>query len=141
MGFEPQRRLFELDFSETEYAGLKVTTKSVPVKSLKKIIGLADQVDDADDVDAAAVLALIDDLFARFAKVLVSWNVTEGGEPVPATADGLDSQDLTFAMTVIFAWIKTITAAPPPLLAASPGGGTPPEASLPTEPPPSGPPS
>lgn len=122
-GYRPKRKLFELDFSETEYAGLEVTTKSISVKGLMKIAALADQFEDTDDQGADEVMAVVEELFERFARVLVSWNVEDDdGKPVEANQEGLESQDLDFAMAVIFAWIKTVSAAPPPLQGASPSG-------------------
>jgi len=59
---------------------------------------------------------------------LVSWDLLNGAEPVPATARGLMSQDYPFIMTVAHAWSQA-TSRPP--AAATPAAPVPVE---PTEP-------
>jgi hypothetical protein len=116
MGYTPTRTLYKLDFSETEHAGLEVTTRSLSIDGLLKIVGLAESVD-SDAPDAA----LLGDLFQRFAAVLVAWNVEDDdGRPVNADYAGLTSQDPPFVMSVITAWVAAMSQAPRPLPAASP---------------------
>jgi hypothetical protein len=143
MGFRPQRQLVQLDFSQTEFAGLEITTRAVPVSTL---LGFIELIDQAEALDAKAFkpedLNVVRELFARFAAVLVSWNVEDDdGQPVPATVDGLTSQDFPFVMSVISTWITALSQAPPPLRSASKPGGPPLEASLPMETLPANPPS
>lgn len=135
-GYVPKRTLYKLDFAETEHAGLEVTTKSASMAALLDILGLADSVEAAGLKNADR--AQMDKLFGLFDEVLVSWNVeTEAGEPVPASKDGLLSQDPEFVMTVIGAWAEAMTKAPPPLPKGSSGGPTtdPLESSIPMVPP------
>jgi hypothetical protein len=116
MGYTPKRTLYKLDFSETEHAGLEVVTRSMPVGGLLKIAGLVEAAD-AENPD----LGDLDELFRRFASVLVSWNVeTDDGQPVPADFDGLAGQDFDFVLPVINAWILAMSRAPRPLPPASP---------------------
>lgn len=143
MGYRPQRQLVELDFSDTEHAGLEVTTKRISVDGLMSFVDLLDKAESLDPkAFKADDLAMVGDLFGRFAAVLVSWNVEDDeGQAVPATREGLMAQDFDFAMFVITAWFVAISKAPPPLPSGSSGGGPPPEASLPMEPLPASPPS
>lgn len=123
MGYVPKRTLYKLDFSETEHAGLEVTTKSASMAALLDILSLADTVEAAGlkNADQQQMIRL----FGLFDEVLVNWNVeTEDGGPVPATKDGLLSQDPEFVMTVIAAWASAMSKVPPPLPNGSSGGGT-----------------
>src|SRR6185437_12408108 len=130
MGYVPKRTLYKLDFSETEHAGLEVTTKSASMAALLDILGLADQVEAAGLKNADR--GQTEQLFTLYDDVLVEWNVeTETGEPVPASKAGLLSQDPEFVMTVIAAWAQAMSKAPPPLPSGSSAGGNPVEASIP----------
>jgi hypothetical protein len=132
MGYVPKRTLYKLDFSQTEHAGLEVVTRSASMAGLLDILTLAEAVENAG-ATANAGQKEVDRLFSLFDQVLVEWNVeTEAGEPVPATKDGLLSQDPDFVMTVITAWAQAMTKAPPPL--PKPSGGTSLEASIPMSP-------
>jgi hypothetical protein len=123
MGYVPKRTLYKLDFSETEHAGLEVTTKSASMAALLDILSMTDKVEAAGLKNAGK--GEMATLFGLFDEVLVGWNVeTEDGTPVPATKDGLLSQDPEFVMTVIAAWAAAMSKAPPPLPSASPGGAT-----------------
>lgn len=125
MGYKPRRTLYKLDFSETEHAGLEVTTTSVTLGALLEFTEMSDAAESG--VDQAAVRRL----FGEFARVLVDWNVEDdAGAPVPQTLEGLLSLEFGFVMAVINAWIGALSKAPPPLPAGSASGGTSPEASL-----------
>jgi hypothetical protein len=133
MGYVPKRTLYKLDFSQTEHAGLEVTTKSASMAALLDILGLADSVETAGVKNADR--GQMEQLFGLFDEVLVSWNVeTEDGEAVPATKAGLLSQDPEFVMTVIGAWAQAMAKAPPNLPGGSSSGSNPVEASIPMTP-------
>jgi hypothetical protein len=117
-GYEPERTLYKLDFSQTKHNGLQVTTASVTMGELLEFAGMADAAEGGRDAKAGQVL------LERFASVLEDWNVTRGGEPVPATYEGLLSQEFGFVMFVISAWISEMAQAPPPLPGSSSSGGT-----------------
>ena len=64
-------------------------------------------------------------MFAQFAALLVSWNVEDDdGAPVPATLEGVLTQEPAFVQSVIRMWVENITQAPPPLPGGSRSGGT-----------------
>lgn len=143
MGYKPKRQLVELDFSETEHAGLEVTTRKISVDALLGFVDLLEKADQLGGADLKPEDAkVVSDLFSRFAKVLVSWNVEDDDDqPVPATFEGIGTLDFDFVMEIITAWFVSVTAAPPPLKGASPNGAAPPEASLPMDVLPASPPS
>jgi len=114
-GFEPPSSGQKLDFSDTAYAGLEVTMDAVSLGDLLDIEELA---------EAASAGAAARELFARFAKCLESWNVTRKGEPVPATLEGVLSQDAAFVLAVVQAWQQGMAQAPPPLPGGSGSGGS-----------------
>jgi hypothetical protein len=64
-------------------------------------------------------------MVSPFARKLVAWNLLDDDdEPVPASLDGLLSQDLDFVIRLITAYGTAMTQAPPPLPASSPSGAT-----------------
>lgn len=136
MGYKPSRTLYKLDFSETEFAGLEVTTRSVQLDVLLEMADMADQVEDlaAKKQPGLKDLKVVVTLLTEFSKILVGWNVENDDDtPVPATYEGLKSQELTFIMAVISAWTTAMAKAPPPLPGASPSGATSQEKSLAAE--------
>jgi hypothetical protein len=137
-GYKPNRTFHVLDFSETELAGLEITARASSVEDLLKLVGVAGQLRtldqqmkalaDGDDADMDELQKQLRSIFAPFARVLKSWNVLDDdGEPVPATLDGLLSQELEFVSQVIEAYVSALAAAPPPLQGNSPSGASSPE--------------
>jgi hypothetical protein len=121
MGYRPPSTGQVLDFTGTQYEGLEVTVDSVPVGML---LDIGDKAAAADKGDVSQMR----ELFSLFASVIEAWNVEDRrGEPVQPTLEGLLSQDISFVMAVIGAWITATTSAPPPLPQASPSGVTSPE--------------
>jgi hypothetical protein len=99
MGFRPKRELYKLDFTGTEYEGLEVTARGVP---------LAVMLDMLTAMTAQEPSAL-QQMAATFGYALESWNVEdEDGQPVPADADGLMSQGSPFFLAVTKAWIAAM---------------------------------
>ena len=121
MGFEAPRTVYQLDFSDTEYAGLELAVRATTVDELLTLMELIDGRDEAKGIRR---------LFEAFAQILVSWNVTRGGHPVPTTVEGLLSLEEPFVTAIILAWQRNLVQAPPPLPGTSGSGGTSPEAAL-----------
>jgi hypothetical protein len=122
VGYVPKRTFYKLNFSETEYDGLEVVTRSASMATLLAILELAEQ---AEDATSGVALKKLDELFGLFETVLESWNVeTEKGKPVPATKAGLLTQDSAFVLAVIQMWGREMTQAPPTSPTASGPGAT-----------------
>ncbi len=123
MGYVPRRTQYKLDFSQTEYDGLEVVTRSASMATLLGILELADEAEQA--TSGKEGLAKLDQLFGLFEGVLVSWNVeSEDGKPVPASKAGLLTQDSAFTLAVIQMWAREMTQAPPTSPTASGSGAT-----------------
>lgn len=128
VGYRPDLPKYRLKFADHE--GLEVITRRVTVDGLMEFIGLTSGLDGAAQ-PAPEDLANVGELFGRFAGVLVSWNLEdEHGQPVPATREGVGSQDFQFMMEIITAWISEVSAAPPPLPGPASSGPTSLEAQL-----------
>lgn len=137
MGYVRSPKIYKLVFADPEMDGLEVRARSVDVGSFVTITKLASFVDSAGDVSPEK-LEKVGELFERFAEVLVDWNLEERLDdvirPVPATKDGLFSQDLDFVLLVIRAWMDAVADVPGPLDQRSPGGSLSLEVSLPMAP-------
>lgn len=108
MGFKaPGRRTVTLPFTG-ELEGLVVTVRRASQSSLRAAARLMELTDGPDitESDAATIL----DLFDRFARALVSWNVEdpETGDPIPATAEGVAELDDDFVLKMIMGWLTTV---------------------------------
>jgi hypothetical protein len=128
-GYKPQRRVYKLDFSETEHAGLEISARGTSVAGLLQLMEIADKVEGLEELDEKAdkadIASALRELFAPFAKILVAWNVVDDDdEPVPASLDGLLSQEIDFVGDVLKSYIQAMSQAPPPLPASSPSGGS-----------------
>ena len=115
MGYRRQRKVFRLRFEDEP--GLEVHVYSVP---LGTITGMLDMVKDlsAEGVrrGGAEVLAQVDELFGVFVGALKEWNLElEDGTPVPATVDGLKTQDLDFCLELVLAWMEAVGDVSAPL--------------------------
>lgn len=133
MGYVRERRTYRLVFADEEYAGLEVVARSASVAAYRRIAELASK--PFSMPPTTEDLIEIDNLYAAFAEQLVSWNLEELDDgvtvPVPATLDGLQSQELPFAMAIILAWMEAVVGVSPPLDSRSSSGEL--EASLPME--------
>lgn len=134
MGYVRERRNYRLVFADAEYEGLEVIARSASVAAYRRIAELASK--PFSMPPTAEDLIEIDNLYQAFANQLVSWNLEERDEdgvatPVPATLEGLQSQDLPFAMAIIMAWMEAVGGVSPPLDSESSSGAL--EATLPME--------
>ncbi len=131
MGYRRQRPSYRLVFEDAEYVGLEVVAQSASIEAYQRIATLATR--EVGEHPTAEDLEEVANLLKAFAGVLVSWNLeTEAGEPVPATLDGLRSQDLPLVMVIVLAWMNAVAGVSAPLGAASSSGEL--VASLPMEP-------
>lgn len=132
MGFVRNRRNYRLIFADEEFAGLEVVAKSASVSDYRRIAELATR--EFGTSPSAEDLVEMDNLYRAFAQVLVSWNLEEPeGVAVPATLNGLLSQDLPFVQAIVLAWMDAIAGVAAPLPTPSAGGDRFLEESLPME--------
>lgn len=133
-----QRKVYVLRFEQAELQGLEVRARSVPLGTFLELIELASVLDastaELSPTDAKAITGL----FSGFAQALVSWNLQEqedGAEPedVPATYEGLLSQDTDFVLHVVRAWMDAIAGVSGPLEQPSSDGEKSLVASMPME--------
>ena len=132
-GYVRKRRVYRLQFEDEELDGLVVKVRSASVGRLLEFMrflaGLSGDDLTADDVEKFA------GLFESFADVLQEWNVEdEDGRPVPATLEGVRSQDGDFVMDIMRVWFQAVTQPPAPLPATSSAGGPSAAPPLPMEP-------
>jgi len=132
-GYTRKRRVYRLRFEDEELDGLVVKVRSASVARLLEFMrflaGLSGDDLTADDVERLA------GLFESFAEVLQEWNVQdEAGEPVPATLEGVYTQDADFVMDIMRVWFQAVTQPPAPLPATSSAGGPSAVPPLPMEP-------
>lgn len=119
-GYRRPAKVYKLVFADEEMAGLEVRARSVPLGGFLDLLKLAKA--RGGKLDPAQV-DNIGKLFEAFSKALVSWNLEDDeGVPVPATLDGLHSQDIDFVFSIILAWMDAIAGVPAPLERTSPGG-------------------
>ena len=132
-GYVRKRRVYRLRFEDEELDGLVVKVHSTNVQRLLEFMrflaGLSGDDLTADDVEKFA------GLFESFADVLQEWNVEdEDGRPVPATLEGVRSQDGDFVMDIMRVWFQAVTQPPAPLPATSSAGAPSAAPPLPMEP-------
>jgi hypothetical protein len=136
VGYKPRRTTYTLVFEDEEYEGLEVKVTSISLGAMVELRGLAtlkDKIDRKEISGEEAISASLK-MFRTFADALVSWNLEhEDGTPVPATLDGVQTQDLDFIMVVIGAWTSAVAAVPGPLGAPSSSGEPSLAASIPME--------
>lgn len=116
MGYEKQKKVYNLLFADSEFEGLEVQVKSTSMGNILKLAEL-DSINplrmSSDDI------AKIRQLFDILSGSMVSWNLEEDGAPVGFDVEGLLAQEPEFVMTVIKAWTRAMTQATPDLKSAS----------------------
>lgn len=121
-GYRPKRKIITLDFEGTKHDGLEVTMRGLTV-------GEELELDDLRDKEGTGR-----QIFEMMAGLLHEWNVVdEQGEPVPATFEGVCTQDATFVMEILDALQGTQSGVSDPLPESSPSGEPSPVESIPME--------
>jgi hypothetical protein len=132
-GYEVPEPKLRLTFENRP--GLEVVARSVPLGEFLNVVTLAAPLIGGGKLDVAAAAPAVEALFHAFTSVLVSWNLTRNGQPVPTTMEGLHSLDTMFALEVAHAWIDVVGGGiDTPLPAGSPNGGPPPGGYVPMVP-------
>lgn len=126
MAFQRKRKVYKLDFEETEYEGLEVRVGGLTTGEYLDLIALSGPTEEGDG-EAESMLRM-------FAEHLVSWNLTdEEGQPVPTTFDGLRTNDFSMNSFMINAWTDAMTSVPVSTGKKSLAGDPTLVASIPTE--------
>jgi hypothetical protein len=125
MGYRKQPKQYRLTFEDPGYAGLEIVMGSLTVGEYTDMLAATQ----ADGADQAGLMAKM------MAGKLISWNLEdEFGNPVEASYEGVEGQELDFIQQIVVAWMTAIASVPPPLPAGSNGSGQYPAASMPMEP-------
>lgn len=133
MGFTPKRKQYRLVFEDPDMAGLVVVATAPSMGMFADLVALGD-IDMTDEVAIKSRIKDVNRIFDHFAESLVSWNLeTDDKHPIPATREGLDTQEIPFVMDVIKAWTKATASVSVPLPEGSSYGGLAPVASIPME--------
>lgn len=150
MGFRREKTYALRWADDTEWAGLEVETRPLPIGAMEQFGALMDLKDqDPEDFSRDDLDAIIG-LFRDFGdQALVSWNfeVDEPDPadpaativtPVPPTGEGMRKVDLEMGLEIITEWFAAVTGvsdnADGDLGKDSPPGATAPEVSIPMEP-------
>lgn len=123
MGFKPKSKIYRLKFEDPEMNGLVVEVKPSSVGVLLDTADLASLATTFQGISVTSLSAedlekvgKLRELFDSFADSLVSWNVElEDDTPVPATREGVYSQDIDFILEVIAAWAEAVGGVSGPL--------------------------
>jgi hypothetical protein len=129
MGYTRTRRKYRLKFEDEELAGLEVVMGSLSIGEFTELTSSISGGATAETADG------VTSLLEKFAGKIASWNLEDDdGQPVPATFDGVKTQELDFIMAIVTAWMDAIAGVDPTSRASANGTGTFPEVSLPMEP-------
>lgn len=104
-GYKRERRVYVMEFADPEFEGLEIKVRSIPIRDLKYLLAL-----DPESEDLKTRGDSINQLMCAFAEALVSWNMTdENDEPLPATLEYIESEDVDFIMLCITQWMQVIS--------------------------------
>jgi hypothetical protein len=121
-GYEPKPKVYEITWGEgTGYEGLEVTAKGTSTEDFLEIMAMAEGLDPKAPMVRAADTKRV---LQRFARRLVSWNVTDAGEPVPADYEHLAALDPELSFAIFSRWCEAVGGVDPTSLNGSNGTGT-----------------
>ncbi len=124
-------------------AGLQVRVRALTIGEMMELTRAAESAPRLDDgtIDGSGVSGSdLEQMFRLLADALLSWNLeseslTEEGvfEPVPATFEGIITQEADFMMDIVHAWMDAGAGVEPGLKDGSNSGGTSPVLSIPMD--------
>ena len=117
VGYERSALLLEWP-EDSEFSGLEVRMKRLPIKRLLRIEKLFDELKAEGSDDEALVTEMLDII----GKGLLSWNYAEGGVALPAVRESLDELDTDLIMVLVRAWTRGAAAVPLDSRKSSPTG-------------------
>jgi hypothetical protein len=134
MGHRREDNIYRLRFADPDMDGLIVRARPASVGVAMDMMGLADLVDKGPSAISADQVKTVVNVFREFASALIEWNREDTeGNPVPATLEGIRSEDMQFMLKVVTAWANAGDSVPAPLGQKSNGGGQLAAVSIPTE--------
>ena len=122
MGFEA--RTYRLIWPEGhQFHGLEIRMRGMSLAELERLSAFERTKKDSEaGSDVVARMAEMRAMVELFSSRLISWNLTENGEPVGTDPDSIASADLGVVMSAIGAWQKEVTRVPDPLPQSSSDG-------------------
>lgn len=125
MGYKPKRKIYTLDFTGTDYEGLQVSIRGLNTGQYIDLFAAKTEAEAGGEAN---------DLLEMMAHRLVSWNVEDDDDqPVPATYDGIKTQDLDLNLAIVNAWTTAMAGVSAPLEPSSTDGESSLEGSMPME--------
>lgn len=125
MGYKQKNKVYNLKFEDPDLEGLEVKMTSMTTGELMELTSLRDSKDIGSDAEK---------MLRIFASHLRSWNLEEEDDtPVPATYEGILTQDFDFVSVIIDAWMEYVGDVKPDLKEQSNSGGTSLAESIPME--------
>jgi hypothetical protein len=138
MGYRRTRKVYVLDFADTDLDGLEVKARSVSLGDGLEFDSLLQAIADIaqrEDATLADQKQAVRDLAEAFAAVLVDWNLEgDDGNPVPPSADALYGLEQGDLQLLVRAWRMAASGVPGPLEPPSNAGERSAEESIPMEP-------
>lgn len=120
-GYKRESKVYKLVFADPDYDGLIVRVRSIKIGALRELLGLAATL--ADGQVSLADASKVDRLFEVFADALISWNLEDDhDQPVPATLEGVSTQDADFISDIVKEWMKVFQVTGPLGNGSSDGG-------------------
>lgn len=119
MGFRIKRKVFRLHFKDSDLEGLEVLARSLNTGQFLEMEQAKAERAEGGKRGKGGTERMLE----LFAEQLVSWNAEdEDGVPVPATMEGIRSQDLDLSLKIIDAWTDAIAGVGAPLPETSSAG-------------------
>lgn len=124
MGY--RARVYKLTWPEGhEFHGLEIKLSGMNAAELRTV-----RAGSSGDATAEERQEVIDQTIATFASHLLSWNYEDHeGNPIPATAEGVDRMDLRILLPACTAWAEEVARPAAPLSPGSSSGPASPEPS------------
>lgn len=119
MGFERRRKTFRLDFTGTDLEGLEMDMLGMTISEMLEMDNL--QATAAAGTPAEQKQKAIE-LLEFISSKVVSWNLTENGEPVPVSKEALMELDSADFWLAAARWREAAEGVPAPLEQRSNGG-------------------
>jgi hypothetical protein len=126
MGFKRKRKIYKLDFTDTEYEGLEVKVRGLTTGEYLELVSLSGVTEEGDKE--------VEGMIRMFSEHLVGWNLEdEDGKPIPTTYEAVKDNDFTMNAAIVSAWTAALADVSEETAKKSVTGDSPLLASIPTE--------